>query len=538
MILGTALFESTNADEQEQNSFFGTFLNGAKDSINAWADLSPLQSLQNMFKENPATGKVDYGQNLIDTATDFPQRLIPSLGGAIARTIDPVQRETFVNGDTTSTWFNTAQSKIPGLTDELPAQRDGWGRPIERQSNDGFFNSSFLANFLNPGQLSNDRSTEIDPEIQRLFDTTQSNKVFPTIAGYSVVDGDGNKITLDNYQHSEYQKEMGETSFALAKMFIESDTYQNLSDTERIDYLSKIYSLSERYAQNKLFGTKIKSDHNFMEMLQNGDYQGVADSLLQSAQKVATKNEMEMQGYPTNDFFYEAYQNNDTNVLDKAMEYQQEANKYTYTTSDRETKTLEITKSMYEDLEKMSSESEKKEYIAYQGKCKELKIDASERGFDAYKKGKIEEFANDYKETLKELGLSDSETTYKEWLKTGSIGLREYASKQKREKAEQESQRVTALENVYGGKQVNNARDMYNKATKYIPKLTEAEWAVTYSQIDSLGKRNGEITQEEMFKYFKKNNKTEEEAQQYWKAYGNWKTIPYLKDGEWKTKKK
>lgn len=461
--------------------------------------------------------------NLIGTpiASYFSQA-IPTIGGQVARTIDPIRRSTYTG--TNSGFDKTIQktmNKIPFLSMLNEPYVDARGNT---QNNSPFDNpvGSAAYQFVSPFYISDVNQTEVDKVLDDIYEKTGSEDVFINSKAIPKFE-DGTPLTPE--QNTEYTTYRGQEVYSKLAELFETDAFKNANYTEKLSMVKSLENKIDKDAINRLI------DPN----LEVGDY--VTD-IASDYENKALKNDMKEQGYPVNDFFIEAYQNNDTNVLDKAKTYQEQASKYTYTNKKGEEKTLEITKDLYEDLEKMSSESEKKEYIAYQGKCKELKIDASERGFDAYKKGKIEEFANDYKATLKELGMSDSETAYKEWLKTGSIGLREYASKQKREKAKQESQRVTALENVYGGKQVNNARDMYNKATKYIPKLTEAEWAVTYSQIDSLGKRNGEITQEEMFKYFKKNNKTEEEAQQYWKAYGNWKTIPYLKDGEWKTKKK
>lgn len=124
-------------------------------------DMSPLQSLSDIFGgcETP-TG------NLINEIVEFPQRLIPSTLGAIACVADPVQRQTFSNGDMIATQIAMAQSKIPGVSQSLSAAYDTWEREITRADNlaEGVFNQ-----LVNPGQTGNVNPTPMDNEISRLF---------------------------------------------------------------------------------------------------------------------------------------------------------------------------------------------------------------------------------------------------------------------------------------------------------------------------------------------------------------------------------
>lgn len=77
-----------------------------------------------------------------------------------------------------------------------------------------------------------------------------------------------------------------------------------------------------------------------------------------------------------------------------------------------------------------------------------------------------------------------------------------------------------------------SADKLYNHAKEKIPSLTTEQFATTFNKINTDG--NTSIKQDEMFAYFKKNHLTEKQASDLWKAYGDWKTIPYLKeDGTW-----
>ena len=97
----------------------------------------------------------------------------------------------------------------------------------------------------------------IDSEIERLFDSTQSNSVFPQKASWSVKNGNGETVELTNEQYSRYQKEMGQTSYNIAETVINSDYYNNLPDEDKAECLSLIYSISKADTNNKMFGTKV-----------------------------------------------------------------------------------------------------------------------------------------------------------------------------------------------------------------------------------------------------------------------------------------
>ena len=207
-------------------------------------DMSPLQSVADIFG--------GYGtptENVLNEFAEVPQRLIPSLSGAIARIVDPVQRQTFSNGDPVGTQIASAQSKIPGLSQSLPAAYDTWGREITRADSvgEGIFNQ-----FVNPGEFGNANPTPMDDEISRLFEATGQTSVFPQKANWTETFG-GESHKLTNEEYSDYQRTMGQISYQGAFSLMDSQLYNALDDQQKASALESVYSVGRYKALQEIF---------------------------------------------------------------------------------------------------------------------------------------------------------------------------------------------------------------------------------------------------------------------------------------------
>lgn len=207
-------------------------------------DMSPLQSVADIFG--------GYGtptENVLSEFAEVPQRLIPSLTGAITRIVDPVQRQTFSNGDPVGTQLASAQSKIPGLSQSLPAAYDTWGREMTRADNigEGIFNQ-----FVNPGEFGNANPTPMDDEISRLFEATGQTSVFPQKANWTETFG-GESHKLSNEEYSDYQRTMGQISYQGAFSLMDSQLYNALDDQQKAAALESVYSVGRYKALQEIF---------------------------------------------------------------------------------------------------------------------------------------------------------------------------------------------------------------------------------------------------------------------------------------------
>lgn len=263
IILGTTIYQCM----QDSDNALDTIYQGAVAATNAWSDLSPLQTLTDIFGGNGTPA-----ENIADTFLEAPLGWIPAQLGAAARIGDTTQRVTYDNTSKLNNIINQAKSKIPGMSQTLPVAYDTWGNPIKRQDSTG---EAALANLLNPGQIGNIRETPIDDEISRLYSATGEESVFPQKAAWKYDRGDEN-IKLNSEQNSEYQRIMGHNSYNIASAFINSDAYNTLDDTQRAEIFPKIYNFSKALADSELFGYDIASSKTYKKMYEIYQDKGAA----------------------------------------------------------------------------------------------------------------------------------------------------------------------------------------------------------------------------------------------------------------------
>lgn len=292
LIIGTVVQEAIDKSDEENKSisdYVDSVYKGGLKAANAWLGLSPLQSLSDMLggsgNEDGTAGSV------MNEIIEFPQRLIPSLSGSIARITDPVMRDTYTKDDTIKgtlkNQLNSAMAKIPGLSKTLPVSYDTWGNPRTRYDSTS---EAIKAELFNPSYPGKDNSTELDPEISRLFEQTNNNAVFPKWASRNpgigkIVDGKvatTNK-NLTNEEHSEYQKRMGQLSYKFANAIMSDPQYNSLDDEAKASMLGSAYNFADRIAKEELFGHETTSDKELREAFGNGDIKNAVKHLYDSA---------------------------------------------------------------------------------------------------------------------------------------------------------------------------------------------------------------------------------------------------------------
>jgi len=280
LMAGTLLSEAIkNSDQYDsdllnalgyEGTLAGKFIGGAKQSAfavaNSWFDESPLQGLQKLLSGGYSNEDGVSG-NVFDTlVTDFAQSFIPASLNATAKTLDPLQRNTYDPNYFTKQ-ANTLRSKIPGMTEDLPIKYDTWGKPIKTGETSW---DAFVAKFINPGDFSYDRSTAVDKEIMRLYEEADNDiRVFPPVAGNTV----GEK-KLNNEEMSEYQKDMGERNYDLVKAYMKTDAYENTSDKDKVEVLNDIYGVSKAISERDLFDKKISDSSTYKKYVDIYDEYG------------------------------------------------------------------------------------------------------------------------------------------------------------------------------------------------------------------------------------------------------------------------
>lgn len=133
---------------------------------------------------------------------------------------------------------------IPDLDYQQQDYIDAWGRKQETPQGA----QKVWETFFSPYYSSADRSTPVDDELQRLYDSGAdgTDKVFPSYATRNP-GGDIGRLTAEEYD--TYATVRGQTSLALVQDFIESDEYKGMKDEERAEIIQNLYKLANNSAK-------------------------------------------------------------------------------------------------------------------------------------------------------------------------------------------------------------------------------------------------------------------------------------------------
>lgn len=233
----------------------GEFLKALDTLTEPMIEMSMLQGV------NDALDQIRYADNaLVNFALNqmvnyVSQGIGNSLFGQIERITEKNRETTYTASDTSESrmaerTLGKVLNKIPGLEYNQVEYVDAWGRT---QSNGSAAERAF-SNLLSPGYIGKNRSTEVDNELQRLYDAGQTN-VFPSRISMTdtvnVYRNDGRKteerrLTKDEYV--QYQKVMGQTSLELVKDLMKSPVYNGMSDEAKASAISESYGYAGRMA--------------------------------------------------------------------------------------------------------------------------------------------------------------------------------------------------------------------------------------------------------------------------------------------------
>jgi hypothetical protein len=136
-------------------------------------------------------------------------------------------------------------------------------------------------------------------------------------------------------------------------------------------------------------------------------------------------------------------------------------------------------------------------------------------------------------------GASAAIEAYQQKQKEDDKKAREKAKK-KQDAAKEAGVSVENMDNLqsqlasYGAIDSETTVKYYNHAKQTIPSLTPKGYA---QKLHEIGGDDYKITQKEMLTYANNKGLSESDMNTYWKAYGDWKKLPYLSNGTWKAKK-
>ena len=224
----------------------------------------PLIQMSMLQGANDTLDSIKYSDNNlvqigVNAALSYlTQGLTNSLLGQAERTSESHRMETFRDRESNlPVWLQTslgkASAKTPGWDYNQVDYVDAWGRTTDYKN--PLMNA--FNQFLNPSYTSEERISEVETELQRLYDLDDPDmpNVFPERRGQSdkisVRDEDGNIIdsrylTADEYVQAN--RTQGQTSFKLVSELMSSDAYASMGDDQKAEAIAAIYDYARDIA--------------------------------------------------------------------------------------------------------------------------------------------------------------------------------------------------------------------------------------------------------------------------------------------------
>lgn len=189
---------------------------------------------------------------------NYAGQVVPTLFGQIARTFDGTRRTTYADKnswvpDSIQTFIQRQENKIPGLSQRQPAYTDVWGR--EDRSDNVVLRA--FENFISPGYISEQVSTEAEKALRDLYDETGEAAILPS-KPQKYYKKDGKNVYLDAEKYARLTGEKGTIALDAINALVQSSAYQSMTNDERVSAIKDIYDYSSALAANKVYGKELE----------------------------------------------------------------------------------------------------------------------------------------------------------------------------------------------------------------------------------------------------------------------------------------
>ena len=206
---------------------------------------------------------------LSSSVTNYISQFFPSVFGAIERTIEDTRQSSYT--DPTSIIPDDLQYPISQAMNRLPGEYnqvdyiDAWGRT----ESTGSLAGRAASNFVSPGYYSRLSESEVEDELQRVYDATGGEyNVFPDRATMGNTTINGERLTPEQY--TEYATTLGQTRLAEVSALMETDAYKAMSDAEKARAIQEVYDYALQTAKHAI-DSSYEVDSRYEKAAEYGD---------------------------------------------------------------------------------------------------------------------------------------------------------------------------------------------------------------------------------------------------------------------------
>jgi hypothetical protein len=211
--------------------------------------LDGVNSLLKISQNNGQESNSTITQIGAKVASNYATSYVPSLLGAIARTVDDKSRKAFVEqgkGNGVLGTFRYAreqtENKIPGLSQTNIPIRDVFGN--EKTSS---LAERIFENFISPGYIEEYKNDPVLNEMDRLYNAnvTDSKDMVPEDPSKSIT-YKNEKYVLTAEEWDKYKATRGQTAYEMLTELINSEGYQEADEAAQVQMIKKAWSYADK----------------------------------------------------------------------------------------------------------------------------------------------------------------------------------------------------------------------------------------------------------------------------------------------------
>lgn len=259
-----------SGSEDEETNALEAVLQGIGHMTDPMLEMSMLSGISDLLDSVAYyQGSNSLWPVLSSSVTNYISQFFPSVFGAIERTIEDTRQSSYT--DPTSIIPDDLQYPISQAMNRLPGEYnqvdyiDAWGRT----ESTGSLAGRAASNFVSPGYYSRLSESEVEDELQRVYDATGGEyNVFPDRATMGNTTINGERLTPEQY--TEYATTLGQTRLAEVSALMETDAYKAMSDAEKARAIQEVYDYALQTAKHAI-GPSYEVDSRYEKAAEYGD---------------------------------------------------------------------------------------------------------------------------------------------------------------------------------------------------------------------------------------------------------------------------
>lgn len=267
--------------DSEDESALNATLTSLANIVSPMTEMSMLQGLASALSSYEQDSANKLGDIATSALTSYAGQYVPTALGQVAKTIDPVVRDTSstkkgIEGKL-DRFKNQQLAKIPGASQMLPSKSDIWGEEKKRADNpiQRFLENAVLP--YNREKIIEDMTSE---ELKNVFNTTGEKGVLPSTPQKSFTI-DKQKYNLTSKEYNQAKKIYGQTAKKMLDKVIVSNEFNSLDNDVKVDLIKDIYTYSKG---------KIKEEYTKEHKIEGYDPRGSLSKKKYNALKTYMEN--------------------------------------------------------------------------------------------------------------------------------------------------------------------------------------------------------------------------------------------------------